>query len=433
MQSDNKELEILFAVDILNEGVDIPGVNMVLFLRPTESSTIFIQQLGRGLRKYPNKSFVTILDFIGNSYKRSVHIVLALGSLSKGYILEKKLLKTMVRDDFRALGLEEYGVEINIDDLSKEEILHHIDNENFNHIRYLKKDYENFKSYLKTPTYPKHMDYVNSDYAPNLLKFMKIKIENKKTNSYYGFLKGIGEDVPLFTEEQIKTINYMSSLLPLVRRHEYIIVKHLLNDITSEKQLRQLLSKDIVGYTEDQFDHALRFMKEGGAVEQYDGQIRFNCVVDAEFKEYMTDLLDYGLSQYLVRYKDEDDFLLYQDYRQDQALLKILENPKHNQLGTYYKNGKMYIFAGLKKDDSVQEHLNYKDKFLDNETFQWESIAHISAKEEELQKKSEMAYIFVRQVESENGITLTNGSILYDVHMEMPLPDDLMEDFQWIA
>lgn len=451
LQSDNKELEILFAVDILNEGVDIPGVNMVLFLRPTESSTIFIQQLGRGLRKYPNKSFVTILDFIGNSYKRSVHIALALGSLSKGYILEKKLLKTMVRDDFRTLGLDEYGVEINIDDLSKEEILHHIDNENFNHIRYLKKDYQNFKSYLKTLTYPKHMDYVNSDYAPNLLKFMKIKIENKKTNSYYGFLKGIGEDVPLFTEEQIKAINYMSSLLPLVRRHEYIILKHLLNDITSEKQLRQLLSKEIVGYTEDQFDHALRFMKEGGAVEQSDGQIELSCVVDAEFREYMADLLDYGLSQYLVRYKDEDDFLLYQDYRQDQALLKILENPKHNQLGTYYKNGKMYIFAGLKKDDSVQEHLNYKDKFLDNETFQWESIAHISVKEEELQKKNEMAYIFVRKVESENGITLpytyvgtgklinprknatTNGSILYDIHMETPLPDDLMEDFQWIA
>ncbi len=97
LQSDSKDLEILFAVDILNEGVDIPGVNMVLFLRPTESSTIFIQQLGRGLRKYQNKSYVTILDFIGNSYKRSVHIALALGSLSKGYILEKKLLKYMVR------------------------------------------------------------------------------------------------------------------------------------------------------------------------------------------------------------------------------------------------------------------------------------------------------------------------------------------------
>ena len=451
LQSDNKELEILFAVDILNEGVDIPGINMVLFLRPTESSTIFIQQLGRGLRKYQNKNYVTILDFIGNSYKRSVHIALALGSLSKGYILEKKLLKTMVREDFRILGLEKYGVKINIDNLSKEEILHHIDSENFNQIRYLKKDYQNFKSYLKTPTFPKHMDYVNSDYAPNLLKFMKIKIENKKTNSYYGFLKGIGEDVPLFTEEQIVAINYISSLLPLVRRHEFLIVKHMLEGVLSESQLRHLLATEIDGYTEEQFDHALRFMKEGGVVVPSEAMIRFRCVVDPEFKEYVFDLLEYGLSQYAVMYKDEDDFLLYQDYRQDQALLKILENPKHNQLGTYYKNGKMYIFAGLKKDDSVQEHLNYKDKFLDNKTFQWESIAHISAKEENMQKESKTAYVFVRKVESENGITLpftfvgtgqlhnprkdatTNGSILYDIHMDNPLRDDLMEDFKWIA
>ena len=143
--------------------------------------------------------------------------------------------------------------------------------------------------------------------------------------------------------------------------------------------------------------------------------------------------------------------MLYQDYRQDQALLKILENPKHNQYGTYYTNGYMYIFAGLKKDDSVQEHLNYKDKFLDKETFQWESMANLSAKHELLQKESKGAFVFVRKVEMENGITLpftfvgighltnprknatTNGSILYDIHLDKPLPDDLMEDFQWIA
>ena len=451
LQSDNKDLEILFAVDILNEGVDIPGVNMVLFLRPTESSTIFIQQLGRGLRKYSNKPYVTILDFIGNSYKRSVHIALALGSLSKGYILEKKLLKSMVRDDFKVLGLEDYGVKISIDDLSKEEILHHIDNENFNQLRYLKKDYQNFKSYLRTPTFPKHMDYVNSDYAPNLLKFMKIKIEGRKTNSYYGFLKGIGEDIPLFTEAQIKAIDYISSLLPLVRRHEFLVVKHLLEGITSAWTIRQLIADEISGYTDEQLNHALRFMDEGGVVLQSDGSIRFNCNVDLEFKEFVADLLEYGLSQYSVRYKDEDDFLLYQDYRQDQALLKILKNPKNNQYGTYYKDENMYIFAGLKKDDSVQEHLNYKDKFLDSETFQWESVAHISAAEEARQQNCKQAFIFVRKVEMENGITLpftfvgtgqlqnprkdatTNGSILYDIHMDTPLSDELMEDFKWTA
>ena len=123
LQSDESDLEILCTVDILNEGVDIPGVNMVLFLRPTESTTIFIQQLGRGLRKYTNKDYVTVLDFIGNSYKRSVQIAFALGSLSENFVMEKRLMASLVKDDFSALGLVDYGVEIHIDDLSKEEIL----------------------------------------------------------------------------------------------------------------------------------------------------------------------------------------------------------------------------------------------------------------------------------------------------------------------
>ena len=150
LQNDGAELEILFTVDILNEGVDIPGVNMVLFLRPTESSTIFIQQLGRGLRKYNNKSYVTVLDFIGNSYKRSVQIAFALSSLAENFVVEKRLMASLVRDDFTALGLSDYGVEIHIDDLSKEEILAYIDQENFKAIKYLKQDYSNFKKYINS-------------------------------------------------------------------------------------------------------------------------------------------------------------------------------------------------------------------------------------------------------------------------------------------
>ena len=450
LQSDENKLEILFAVNILNEGVDIPGVNMVLFLRPTESSTIFLQQLGRGLRKAPNKSYVTILDFIGNSYKRSVHIALALGSLSRGFILEKKLLKTMVRNNFRILGLEEYGVKIIIDDLSKEEILHHIDDENFNQLRYLKKDYLNFKNYLKSPRFPSHMEYANSDFAPDLLKFMQIKISGRKTNSYYGFLKGINEEVPLFSEEQVRVINYLSTLLPLVRRHEYLIANCLLSGLTSKEHIGQELSKELDNYSDEQFNHALRFMKEGLIVFQDNDTIRLCCDIDPEFNEFVADLLDYGLSQYSVRYKDQDDFLLYQDYRQDQALLKILFNPKHNQKGTYYKNNDMYIFAGLKKDATVQEHLKYNDRFLDNSTFQWESVAHITKDEELKQKDCKQAFVFVRKVESENGVTLpytfvgkgelsnprknvtNNGSILYDIHLDNPLPNELMEDLKWI-
>ena len=454
LQSDSKDLEILFAVDILNEGVDIPGVNMVLFLRPTESSTIFIQQLGRGLRKYPGKDYVTILDFIGNNYKRSVHIALALGSLSRNSILEKKLLKSMILNDFKPLGLDSYGVKISIDDLSKEEIVESIEKENFNSLRYMKTDYLNFKNYLNSPSYPKHMDYLNSDYAPNLLKFMKIKIGGRKTESYYNFLKGIEEEnLPVFSSEQIRVINYLSNLLPLVRRHEYVIVEKLLTGQKSEDYLRAVLSAEIASFETEQMEHATRFLIENGAVTKDGNKYSLACELEPEFTEYVTDLLNYGITDFSARYRgeNESDFLMWQDYRMDQVQLKILNNPGDIMKGTYYKDGNMYVFAGLKKDRPEDDPLNYKDKFLSTDVFQWESIARISKDEEERQKQAKQVFVFVRKVKSENGITLpftyvgtgclrnprkgvtNNGSILYDIHMNQELPEYLMDDFKWIA
>ena len=137
LQDDNNPLEIICTVDILNEGVDIPQINMVLFLRPTESQTVFIQQLGRGLRKYPGKEYVTVLDFIGNNYDRAVQIAMALGTLSNTTYIEKAYLKDMISTNFKSLDIP--NVLIDIDDLSKEEIIEYIDKTNFNSKAFLEK------------------------------------------------------------------------------------------------------------------------------------------------------------------------------------------------------------------------------------------------------------------------------------------------------
>ncbi len=68
------EIKVIFAVDIFNEGVDIPGLDMVMFLRPTQSPTVFLQQLGRGLRRSYKKNFLNVLDFIGNYEKAGLVI-----------------------------------------------------------------------------------------------------------------------------------------------------------------------------------------------------------------------------------------------------------------------------------------------------------------------------------------------------------------------
>ncbi len=447
LQSDTSDLEILFTVDILNEGVDIPGVNMVLFLRPTESSTVFIQQLGRGLRKYDNKEYVTVLDFIGNSYKRSVQIAFALGSLAKNFILEKKLMKQLVEDDFEALGLQPYGVEIHIDDLSKEEITEYIDNENFNSLKYIKQDYENFKKYTNSETYPKHIDYLNSDVAPDLQRFMNVKIGNK-VNSYYGFLKGIGEDVPLFSESQEKVINTLSNYLPLVREHEFIIVDNLIRGAGTApiETIQKDMAERIPGFNEKQFNHALQYLQEKQCILRSGDTLILSAKFDHNFKEYLQDLIEYGLVKYSIDRDEENDFKLWNSYRMDQVQLRLLRNPGSNQKGTYYYGKTIIIFASLKKDASIDEKINYKDKFLSPNLFQWESEHDLSQNALQNLLNSEEALVFIRKVSSENGFTLPftyigrgvmdnpraqekNGTWLFDIKMDNELPDYLRYDF----
>lgn len=450
LQSDSKELEILFTVDILNEGVDIPGINVVLFLRPTESSTIFIQQLGRGLRKYPGKSFVTVLDFIGNNYKRSVQIAFALGSLAKNFVLEKKLMVSLIQDDFRVLDLQRYGIEINIDEFSMNEIINNIKEENFNNLKYLQQDYFNFKKYISSEFFPSHMTYLNNDCAPDLLRFMAVKIDNRKNYSYYNFLKGIEEtNLPEFNGDQITFINYLSEMLPLVRQYEYQIIQCITKRTTSLFEIKKTLSQNIDDYTLNQLEHALRFMQESRHFTITNSQIDLNVETDDQFDEYLQDLLDYGLTRYVVDFGDTKDFKLWASYRIDQVQLKLCKNPRYNALGTYVYEGIVYIFASLKKDANRAEHLNYKDKFLQKNLFQWECQAGLNKQQQQELKDSKKAYIFIRKMESENGLVLpftfvgtgvlTNPretenirrSLLFDIKMENELPEYLQFDFKW--
>ena len=445
LQNDAHPLEILFTVDILNEGVDIPGVNMVLFLRPTESTTIFIQQLGRGLRKYTNKDYVTVLDFIGNSYKRSVQIAFALGSLSENFVMEKRLMASLVKDDFTALGLAEYGVEIHIDDLSKEEILEYIDKENFNAIKYLKQDYFNFKKYIGAEFYPRHVDYINNDCAPDLIRFMSVKTKGKKNCSYYNFLKSIGEEnLPIFTEKQVEFANYLSGFLPLVRTYEYHIVKFLLDGARTYSEVRDHLEEVIAAFKQEELEHALTYLK---FVKQDGEMLRLDVEPDDQFVEYILDLIEYGLVRYMIDNGDETGFKLWQNYRMDQVQLKLLKNPANNQVGTYYYDDFVVIFASLKKDLDEADKLNYKDKFLQPDLFQWESMTNLPKTHLEKLTKSRFAYVFIRKVSTENGLVLPftyvgkgkltnprktdggNGTYLFDIHMDNELPEYLQYDF----
>lgn len=398
LQDDNSDLEIICTVDILNEGVDIPQLNMILFLRPTESQTIFIQQLGRGLRKYPGKDYVTVLDFIGNNYERSVQIAIALGSLGRTTYLEKTYLKEMVKSNFESLNIP--GVKIEIDELSKEEIINYITNKNFNSKEFLEKDYQNFKSYINTGKYPTHMDFLNSDVSPDLMRIIKSQIDSSKNKSYYNFLKKIDEEtIPMFTDEEIDYVNELEELLPLARLDEYIIIEQILKEHVIDLKRLEGRNEHV---TEKSLKNAYEKLKKEKLIENE--KLDISQIEDNDFKEYVEDTLKYGIARYEREFGDYNGlFKLYGNYYKEQASRILLMNGII-QKGAFYKDNIVYIFAGIKKDE--EGRLNYKDKFINNKIFQWESVANISEIEKSKLRNAKKVHLFIRKMEREDGITL---------------------------
>jgi len=113
------ELKILFTVDLFNEGVDLPTVDTILMLRPTESATIFLQQLGRGLRLSDEKPYLTVLDFIGAQHAqfRFDRRYRALTGTTRRRLLDE------VADDFPTLPA---GCHIEFDRIAKQIVLDNI-------------------------------------------------------------------------------------------------------------------------------------------------------------------------------------------------------------------------------------------------------------------------------------------------------------------
>ena len=445
LQDDNNLLEIICTVDILNEGVDIPQVNMVLFLRPTESQTVFIQQLGRGLRKYPGKDYVTVLDFIGNNYDRAVQIAMALGTLGKTTYMEKAYLKEMIRTNFESLDIPE--VKIEIDDLSKEEIINFIDKTNFNSRIFLEKDYKNFKSYINNGSYPTHMDFLNSDVSPDLIRIIKSTFSGSKNKSYYNFLKKIDEDtIPMFDDKQITFINNMEDLLPLARLDEYLIIEQAIKEHTIDLKRIEGINEHI---TDKTLENAYNNLKSLGLVEN--NEIDLTNIEDGEFKDYLLDTLNYGIVRYNREFGEYTGlFKLYRNYYKEQASRIMLKNGIL-QKGTYYEDDIAYIFAGIKKGE--EGRLNYKDKFINNKIFQWESIANVSESEKKHLRNSKKVHLFIRKMESEDTVTLpytyfglgtfTNerdsyteedgkkhSTLLYDIVLDDEVPEDYYIDFE---
>ena len=465
LEDDNDSLEVIFTVDIFNEGVDIPSINTVLFLRPTNSPIVFIQQLGRGLRKYKNKEFLTVLDFIGN-HKKAYLIALALAG---NKAIDKDSLKLFLSNNFANFK----NAYICMDEISKQRILEQIEKENFNSLKYLKEQYFEFKALLNNKI-PKLVDFLQFNDAINPIKFID------ESYSYIEFLAKAENKNELkelvLNEEFIKAIRFIENLLPIKRVYEFVILKYLLeNDFCDENIAFKILDKYLHKVHKDTIIHSFSFLNQdfldSGQTNRYLKLINFDgkkviktkefskLLENKKYKEIFEDSLNYGIYLYEEEFGSFDygkPFLkLYGKYNM-LNIAQLCNFPKiHSSFrgsGFLKYENDFFLFINIEKE-KFSKSANYSNAFLSKEVFTYQSKPSHNQNQgdgERLcqnEKFGVKLHIFVRkfaQVDKKTQDFIYLGlanSIKYEgdkpisleLKLEIPLENSLFEEFTKIV
>ena len=413
--SNKNKLEYIFTVDIFNEGVDIPEINQVLLVRPTQSPIIFIQQLGRGLRKFKNKEFVVILDFIAN-YRNNYMIPLALSG-DRSY--DKDNLRHYLMEGNKIIP----GVSsVNFDEVSKQKIYESINTASFNRKALFKEKYKNLK--FKLGKIPLLCDfYNNADFSPELI------LRHKDFQCYHLFLKEIEDDyLDTLSEDEINSLVFISQNLANGKRpHEVLILKCLMaNGYFETDKINSLLS-EMYGINNDlksiesainilRLDFFIEKEKEKYGITTFFGedykisnQFR-NFLAHDAYRKHLDDVLNYALLKYEDVYLGQSEGVnlkLFEKYSRKDAC-RLLNWP-HDDSSTMYgyriKHGTCPIFVTYDKNEDISESTKYKDEFISKSAFSWMTRSKVKLESKEAQTiindKDLKIHIFVKKSDDE--------------------------------
>lgn len=377
-------LDYIFSVEILNEGVDIVEVNQVIMLRPTQSPIVFIQQLGRGLRKADGKEYVVILDFIGN-YNNNFMIPIA---LSGDRTYNKDNIRRYIMEGGRIIP---GASTVHFDEISKKRIFASVDNANFSDIKLIKENYTKLKNKLgRIPALKDFDDYGEMDV---------IRIfDNNSLGSYYKFLVKYEKDYKIrLSQEEEKIVEFISKKLANGKRiQELQLLKRTLlyaNGL-SKCGLFTGLSQDLLTYgksiSKEQQENIINVMTNefpAGSGKKTYSQCVFiekegndykptktflEMLSNRDFYNVIKELVDFGISRYERDYKqsyDVTDFVLYQKYTYEDVcrLLNWEQNEVPLNIGGYKydKKTKTFpVFINYDKSEDISDTTKYEDHFV---------------------------------------------------------------------
>ena len=408
------KLEYIFTVDIFNEGVDIPEINQVLLVRPTESPIIFIQQLGRGLRKYKNKEFVVILDFIGN-YRNNFMIPIALSG-DRSY--DKDRIRKYLMEGNKIIP---GASSINFDEISKNRIFESINNTSFSRVALFKEKYNNLK--YKLGRIPTLCDfYENGDFDALLI------LNHSSFDCYAQFIEKAEDDYlnPL-NEDETNSLKLISKNLADGKRpHELIILKCLMyNKCFNVDKINELLY-EMYGLENQvkSIESAINLLKldffTNNEKAKYGNTVFFdeNYNISKEFSQFLSndfyrkhieDVINFALLRYENIYFSYENLKLYEKYsRKD--VCRLLNWP-HDDSSTMYgyrvKHNTCPIFVTYEKKEDIAESTKYEDQFIDKENFSWMTRSQVKLDSKEPQaiinhKKTNMGiHLFIKKSDDE--------------------------------
>jgi superfamily II DNA or RNA helicase len=395
LESDDleKKLDYIFTVDIFNEGIDIPKVNQIIMIRPTESAIIFVQQLGRGLRKIESKRYLTVIDFIGN-YKNNYLIPIALyGDTS----YNKDSLRKMITEGSTMIP---GASTVNFDEITKEKIFQSIDSANMHQFSDLKKDYLLLK--YKLGHSPLMMDFINHgsrdpflyvNYAKSLFNFAR-KIDPDSIPEIPGISKKILE---VFSREINNSIRVEESiiLLNVIEKGAFSldelcqIIKTKYGYTVTEDTVESCVRNLNFAFIRDKKNKKLLSVKDIYDIENliYKDGIFYICnkfrdmLNQTVFKKYLMDSIQYSICTFDNHFEWEkwnQGFVLYRKYSRKDVfrILNVKENPVAQNVGGYLVDthaGHCPIFVNYHKEDDISESTKYDDEFINKTTFDWMS------------------------------------------------------------
>lgn len=419
-------LDYILTVDIFNEGVDIPAVNQIVMLRPTQSSIIFIQQLGRGLRKAFNKEYVVVIDFIGN-YKNNFLIPIA---LSGDRTLNKDTIRRYVAEGNRVIpGCST----IHFDAIAKERIYNSINNSNMATLKMLREAYANLK--FRIGRIPSLMDfYTNGAVDPDII----LDGGQSYTKSYYQFLKKVDSEYGgVLSNSEAKMLEFASAMFASGKRpHELLIIKALISQesvLLSEID-EMLLEQYGIQNDEKSMAAAVNLLKGGfisGSDKANYGDSYFiviqavqgkrvlrrspfyqAAVNNEEFGSMLGDLMDCALKAYEDKYSERymnKNLSLYKKYsRKDVCRLLNWEKDESAVIYGYKtKNGTCPIFVTYHKSQDISGSTKYEDQFIDRNTFSWMTRSRLTLESKEVKeilmydKQGIEIHLFVKKEDAE--------------------------------